>query len=236
MSSLPINSSSESRPESALTDPSTVAGSTDPSTVAGSSANGSFAPGFNPGDSLQSSSVNSSPKTIKNVSNAVTPEASKTSPSKNHVADVVAKRNLETSLNASIAVPPASAPPKKKSKPSRIDINELDLKSTEGIKRAYISLKGEHETLPSELITILHNVLDCYTVPVLKVLHTSFFGEEWKSGLKADLIKKLSPKYISSDDTTAFARDSIPSSSSTSLPTDSSVSSAKEVPRVLKIR
>ena len=227
MPSLPINSSSESRPESAPTDSSTVAGST---------ANGSFAIGFNPGASFQSSSVSSPPKTIKNGINAVTPEGSNTSPSKDHEVDVVAKRNLEPSLNATIAVPPASVPPKKKSKPSKIDINDLDLKSTEGIKRAYISLKGEHETIPSDLITILRDVFDSYTVPILKVLHTSLFGEEWKSGLKADLINKLSSKYISNDDTTSSARDSIPHSSSASLPIDSSISSAKEVPRVLKIR
>lgn len=230
MSSLPINPSSENRPESAPMDPSTAVSS---------SVNGSFAIGFNPGVPLQSSSLNSPPKTTKNVTNAVTPEGSNAAPPKDDAKDdgvgVAAKRNLESSLNAGIDVLPAPVPPKKKSKPFKLDIKELDLKSAEGIKLAFISLKGDHEPLPSDLSIILHDVLDSYTVPILKVLHVSLFGEEWKSGLKADLIIKLSSKIISNSNT-APARDAIPRSSSTSLPIDPSISLVKEVPGVLKIR
>ena len=85
--------------------------------------------------------------------------------------------------------------------------SELDLKSAEGIKQAYISLKSKHETIPSDLITILHHVLDSYTVPILKALHASLFGDEWKSGLKADLVNKLSSEYISNVSNNRKARE-----------------------------
>ena len=226
MSSLPINTSSENRPESAPTNLSTAFRPP---------GNGSPAIGVNLVVPPQNSCLKSPPKTIKNVTNTVTPEGSDVAPPNDDVVGVAAKRNLGSSLSAVSDVLPAPVHPKKKSKPSKQDIKELDLKSAEGIKFAFVSLKGDHEPLPSDLSIILRDVLDSYTVPILKVLHVSLFGEEWKSGLKADLIIKLSSKIISNSNT-APARDAIPRSSSTSLPIDPSISLVKEVPGVLKIR